>query len=65
LLFVDFNACPNVIEEFETYHYDEDDLGKIMKDRPVDQDNHAMDALRYMVYSHSRQGYVGSQRGFR
>jgi PBSX family phage terminase large subunit len=65
LLHIDFNKCPKLVEEMETYHYEEDDAGAILKDRPIDKDNHACDALRYLVYSTSRSGYVGSQRGYR
>lgn len=42
-----FAQCKNVIEEFGMYHYTAPDPDKIIKDRPVDKDNHAMDALRY------------------
>lgn len=63
LMKIDFNAVPHGVEEFETYHYEEDDMGAILKDRPVDRDNHCMDAVRYLVYSHSKRGYAGSQRG--
>ena len=42
-----FSTCKNTIEEINTYHYDAPDPDKIVKDRPVDKDNHAMDALRY------------------
>jgi PBSX family phage terminase large subunit len=62
---MDFNRCPETANEFETYHYAEDDQGKILKDRPVDKDNHCMDALRYMIYSHNRQGSTSSRRGAR
>lgn len=65
LLTADFNAVPHTINEFETYHFEEDDLGTILKTKPVDRDNHCMDAVRYMVYSFSKRGYVGSQRGYR
>ena len=58
---IDFNRCPRTIDEFDTYHYEEDDMGQILKNRPVDANNHAMDALRYMMYSHSKVGYVGSR----
>lgn len=54
LLLFDFERCPNTLEEFQSYHFDEDDLGKITKTKPVDRDNHCMDALRYMIYSHNR-----------
>jgi phage terminase large subunit len=62
---MDFNTCPETAREFEVYHYPEDDLGKLLKDRPVDADNHCMDALRYMIYSHQRQGHASSRRGTR
>ena len=60
MLFVDFNRCPNTVAEFETYQYEEDDMGTIMKNRPIDKFNHAMDGVRYMIYSHSKVGYVGT-----
>ena len=65
LLVIDFNTCPHLVDEAESYHYEEDDFGAVLKDRPIDKHNHCMDALRYMVYSHNRKGYVGSQRGNR
>jgi len=61
-LLVDFNACPETVREFEVYHYEEDDMGTVLKNRPTDRDNHTMDALRYMIMGYSRRGYVG-QRG--
>lgn len=65
LLKIDFNTCPRHIEEFETYHYEEDDMGAILKDRPVDADNHCMDSTRYLVYSHAKRGHASSKRGNR
>lgn len=65
LLKFDFDRCPQTIEEAEQYRYDEDDLGRIVKSKPVDESNHCMDALRYMVYSHSRQGVSVSTKGYR
>jgi phage terminase large subunit len=62
---MDFNACPETQREFEVYHYPEDDQGKVLKDKPVDADNHCLDALRYMVYSQHRQGHASSRRGSR
>jgi phage terminase large subunit len=57
---IDFNTCPSTINEFELYHYEEDDMGTILKNRPVDRDNHAMDAVRYMIHSFDKRGYVGT-----
>lgn len=65
LLKIDFNRCPYLVEEMQGYHYEEDDFGKIMKDRPVDRDNHCCDAMRYLVYSNSKVGYVGTRKGYR
>lgn len=63
---IDFNACPNTVNEFEQYAYEEDDFGKIRKDRPIDRNNHAMDALRYMLYSQTKVGTAScSMRGAR
>lgn len=62
---MDFNRCPETAREFEVYHYAEDDHGKVLKDRPVDKDNHCMDALRYLVYSNAKSGHSSSRRGFR
>ena len=45
-------ACPHVVDEIETYHYPEpDDLKPDQDSReqnPVGQNDHAMDALRYL-----------------
>src|SRR5271166_3342266 len=45
------SACMPLIREFGMYHYDPEKLSE----NPVDEDNHAMDALRYLV--------VGLDRG--
>lgn len=47
-LFVLREACPATIAEASVYTYPEKDE-EIIGDKPVDKDNHAMDALRYMV----------------
>ena len=39
--------CVSTIREFESYEWDRGVSG--LKDKPVDADNHAMDALRYAV----------------
>jgi len=62
---MDFNRCPETVRELETYHYEEDDTGQVLRDRPVDRDNHCMDALRYLVYGQSKAGHASSRRGFR
>lgn len=65
LLRVDFNKAPELARELEVYHYPETDTGELIKDRPVDKDNHCLDSLRYMTYSLARQGHASSTRGFR
>ena len=62
---MDWIAAPNLAREFECYSYAEDDHGKFLRDKPQDKDNHACDALRYLVYSQARQGHASSTRGFR
>lgn len=44
-----FNTCKNVLDEFNSYHYDPEKL----KEEPVKEKDHAMDALRYAVYNYS------------
>lgn len=47
--------CENVQREFTAYIWDE--AAQIKgEDRPLKQHDHAMDALRYGVYSHSKRG---------
>jgi len=46
-------ACPHTLDEIETYHYpSQDEIGPNQADKdhpPVDQNNHAMDADRYVT----------------
>jgi phage terminase large subunit len=42
-----FSTCVNAIREAGLYRYDPDRLSP--QDNPVDEDNHAMDAIRYAV----------------
>jgi hypothetical protein len=44
------NRCPATVEESNLYVYPDKDE-EIFGDIPVDKDNHAMDALRYLVMS--------------
>jgi PBSX family phage terminase large subunit len=41
--------CPNTLEEFETHHYPEGTDEKGEKEAPIDANNHALSALRYIV----------------
>lgn len=47
--------CKKTIEEFETYRWDEKACIK-GEDRPLKENDHAMDSLRYAVYSHFGKG---------
>jgi hypothetical protein len=48
-------ACPKLIDEYDTYHYSEeqdllpDQNSKKSRELPVDQNNHAADAARYIT----------------
>lgn len=52
-LFV-FNTCENVLDEFNSYHYDPER----MREEPVKENDHAMDALRYALYNYSPSSNV-------
>jgi len=43
------DKCVNAIEEFNTYHYDEEK----MKELPVKENDHLMDAIRYAIVGYS------------
>lgn len=43
--------CINLIAEFETYSYDDDVLERNEQENPVKANDHALDALRYLVSS--------------
>ena len=43
------SRCKNLISEFEMYSYDEDEGDKNQKENPVKANDHALDALRYVV----------------
>ena len=56
--------CTNLISEFEMYSYDDDKGEKNEQENPVKANDHALDALRYLVSSLlpriQRQVYVNS-----
>lgn len=56
-----FNTCKNTIEEFSLYHYPAPNPDKVIKDVPVDKDNHAMDALRYAFNKPIETGFYKKQ----
>jgi phage terminase large subunit len=41
-------SCQNLINEFYSYEWEQDRFGKIL-DRPVDFNNHLLDAARYVA----------------
>lgn len=51
-LFVASN-CKNTIREFQSYEYTKDAYDKIT-DKPVDDNNHIMDAIRYLALDYAR-----------
>lgn len=42
-------SCINLIDEFESYAYEDENPDKNAKDIPIDFENHALDALRYVI----------------
>src|SRR5262249_16472021 len=46
-LLIDPDTCPMLAMEGGLYHYDPDD--RLLTETPVDRDNHALSALRYLV----------------
>jgi len=46
-----FNSCRNTIDEFNSYHYDQEKN----KEEPVKENDHLMDAIRYAIHSFSGQ----------
>ncbi len=51
------DCCTETLREFGAYRYPPGSV----RDIPVDSDNHAMDALRYLVYQHSLYYPPGEQ----
>ena len=48
-------SCTNLIWELETYSYSEKKPDKNEEERPIKENDHAMDALRYAIYMASRR----------
>lgn len=48
--------CLNLIHEFETYSYDEEKDDKNPNEKPVKANDHALDALRYVVMMRQPRG---------
>ena len=43
--------CVNLISEFEMYSYDDDKVERNEQENPIKANDHALDALRYLVSS--------------
>ena len=43
-------SCTNLINELETYSYPEGKVGRNDEENPVKEHDHALDALRYMIF---------------
>ncbi len=44
------SSCVNLISEFETYSYPEKQLNKNENENPIKENDHALDAIRYVLY---------------
>lgn len=55
-LFV-YERCQNFINEIQSYRYDEND-----KETPIKLNDHAMDALRYAIYTHLKSAWGDLER---
>jgi phage terminase large subunit len=49
--------CQNLIAELESYHYADPKPDRNQSERPVKSNDHAIDALRYAIYSHTPTEY--------
>jgi hypothetical protein len=59
-----FKTCKHTIDEYETYHWpDTEDDGLDAEDDPVDENNHAMDASRYVSMHLVKQGALADHGG--
>jgi len=51
--------CKNLIDELESYRYEEKKAGKLdEKEKPVKEHDHALDALRYVLYNLEKSGAI-------
>ena len=58
------NTCKNLIAEFETYHYPEKTMNHNDSEKPIDEDNHALDALRYALTTHDPHSHSAGRKHF-
>lgn len=58
-----FSDQKATLDEYETYHWpDEDDEGLDAEDKPVDENNHAMDATRYISLYLESMGFYDDKK---
>jgi PBSX family phage terminase large subunit len=57
-----FKTCKNLIDELQTYHYDEN-VEQGIKEEPVKEKDDACDALRYAIATHPIEGLRGEMMG--
>ena len=53
-LLIDPDTCPNLAAEGSLYAYDPDE--GLVTETPIDRDNHALSALRYLVMGLAKRG---------
>lgn len=46
------HRCESLVQEFEAYRYPDDETNE----NPIDANNHALDALRYAIFTHAQKG---------
>ena len=63
-IYVD-KSCQDVIDEFHGYVWDDEASAKHGKDIPKFENDHAMDALRYAMYTHFKHAVKGIIGGFK
>lgn len=55
------NSCVALLEELETYHYPEDKQDRNNDENPVKENDHAMDAMRYVIMTHKPPKIISPQ----
>lgn len=56
------NSCSNLINEFYSYQYPKSNSGSA-DEKPVKENDHAMDALRYALFNHGKGGLYFTAAG--
>ena len=58
------NSCVNLINEFETYRYPDKKPDSNEKETPIKEHDHALDAIRYVLYMQSPAGMTTKAKQF-